>query len=119
MDLRSRENVYLFSGDYVVVCTGLHLEIPKGYEAQVRPRSGLAFNQGITVLNSPGTIDSDYRGEVKVLLINHGKTTYVIKKGDRIAQLVFNKVERVELKIEGELADTKRGKRGFGSTGNQ
>jgi len=119
MDLRSRENVYLFSGDYVVVCTGLHLEIPKGYEAQVRPRSGLAFNQGITVLNSPGTIDSDYRGEVKVLLINHGKTTYVVKKGDRIAQLVFNKVERVELELKGELSETKRGKRGFGSTGNQ
>ena len=117
MDIRSRENVYLFSGDYAVVCTGLHLEIPKGYEAQVRPRSGLAFNNGITVLNAPGTIDSDYRGEVKVILVNHGKTTHVIKKGDRVAQLVFAKVERVELVQEGDLGETRRGKRGFGSTG--
>lgn len=100
-----------------LVPTGLYLEIPVGYEAQVRPRSGLAFKQGITCLNTPGTIDSDYRGEVKVLLINLSNELQVIENGDRIAQLVFAKVARAELLVVHQLEDTQRGEGGFGHTG--
>jgi dUTP pyrophosphatase len=104
-------------GQRALVPTGLFLEIPEGYEGQVRPRSGLAAKDGITVLNSPGTIDSDYRGEVKVILINHGEVTKYFKPGDRIAQLVFCKVERAELIEVETLTDTERGTGGFGHTG--
>ncbi|MBI5228849.1 dUTP diphosphatase [Candidatus Micrarchaeota archaeon] len=88
-------------GDVAVVPTGIFLELPEGFEAQIRPRSGLALRYGITVLNTPGTIDSDYGREVKVVLINHGKNKFVVKKGDKIAQLVFAKVERAEFEVEG------------------
>jgi dUTP pyrophosphatase len=93
------------------------MEIPVGYEAQVRPRSGLAFKHGITVLNSPGTIDADYRGEVKVLLINHGTEPFEIKNGERIAQLVIAKHETAVWEITTELSETGRGAGGYGSTG--
>lgn len=101
----------------VLVPTGLSLEIPVGYEGQVRPRSGLAMTSGITVLNSPGTIDSDYRGELKVLLINLSDQKYRASRGERIAQLVISKVERAELVEVTELTDSARGAGGFGSTG--
>lgn len=97
--------------------TGLVLEIPGGWEGQVRPRSGLALRHGVTVLNSPGTIDSDYRGEVKVILVNHGREPFIIGHGDRIAQLVLAPVEVVEWKEAENLGDSERGAGGFGSTG--
>ena len=104
-------------GRWVMVPTGIALEIPKGYEAQVRPRSGLAARQGLGLLNSPGTIDSDYRGEVGVILMNWGTEPFVIQHGDRIAQLVFARVERVRLRWTGALHKTARGSGGFGHTG--
>ncbi len=100
-----------------LIPTGLSLELPAGYEAQVRPRSGLALKQGLTCLNSPGTIDADYRGEVGVLLINLSAERAVIKRGDRIAQLVVAPVVQVTLNEVGALSDTSRGEGGFGSTG--
>jgi len=117
MDVVAAENCVIQPGEWKAVSTGLFMEIPKGYECQVRPRSGLALREGVTVLNAPGTIDSDYRGEVKVLLINHGKTSFKIARGDRIAQLVFAKVERAELHLKEKLTATARGSGGFGSTG--
>ena len=107
----------LHPGHWDAIPTGIFLEIPEGYECQVRPRSGLAFKNGITVLNSPGTIDSDFRGEVKVILINHGNIPFVIQQGDRIAQLVFNKVETAIFELSDELSSSERGAGGFGSTG--
>lgn len=104
-------------GEYTLIKTGLFMELPEGYEAQVRPRSGLAFKHGITVLNSPGTIDADYRGEVGVLLINHGKETFVIEDGERIAQLVVARFEQVQWEEVEALGDSNRGAGGFGSTG--
>jgi len=104
-------------GDRKLIPTGLCLELPSGYEAQIRPRSGLALKHGITVLNSPGTIDSDYRGEISVLLINHGKETFHIHRGDRIAQIVFAPVIQAQLQIVSQLAATQRDQAGFGSTG--
>lgn len=101
----------------LLVPTGLFMEIPLGYEAQVRPRSGLAFKQGITCLNTPGTIDSDYRGEVKVLLINLSNEIQVIENGDRIAQLVFAKTAKADMIVVQQLDDTERGQGGFGHTG--
>ena len=101
----------------MLVPTGLVIELPQGFEAQVRPRSGLAFKHGVTVLNSPGTIDADYRGEVKVLLANFGAETFLIQRGDRIAQLVIAPVSQVEVVAADALGDTKRGGGGFGSTG--
>lgn len=101
----------------MLIPTGLYLEIPPGFEAQVRPRSGLALKHGITVLNSPGTIDSDYRGEVKVLLINHGKEVFPISNGDRIAQLIVSKHESVHWLAVSELDVSERGSGGYGSTG--
>ena len=101
----------------VLVPTGLYLELPEGYEAQVRPRSGLAVKQGITCLNTPGTIDSDYRGEIRVLLINLSTEEQVIHPADRIAQLVVQKVERVLWEETGNIAETLRGEGGFGHTG--
>jgi dUTP pyrophosphatase len=102
-----------------LVPTGLFLEIPEGYEAQIRPRSGLAIKQGITCLNTPGTIDADYRGEIKVILINLSSETQTITNGDRIAQMVFQKVEQVELIAVENINETVRGASGFGSTGKQ
>ena len=108
--------LYLASGARALVPTGLVLELPKGYEAQVRPRSGLALRHGVTVLNSPGTIDSDYRGEVQVLLFNFGETEFTIERGDRIAQLIFARVHRPRLEPRA-LDATERGAGGFGHTG--
>lgn len=108
--------VELLPGDRLLVPTGLSFEVPEGYELQVRPRSGLAFRHGVTVLNAPGTIDSDYRGEVKVLLVNLGKEKFMINPGDRIAQLVLSPVAKASFRIS-ELSRTERGEGGFGSTG--
>ena len=108
---------HLDPGCRAKIPTGLALEIPPGYEGQVRSRSGLADRHGVTVLNSPGTIDSDYRGELCVLLINHGHELFEIKAGDRIAQLVVAPVERASWQEAGELSQTERGAGGFGSTG--
>ena len=109
--------VELEPSDRALVPTGLVIELPEGYEAQVRPRSGLALKHGVTVLNSPGTIDADYRGEVKVLLINLGAETFLIQRGDRIAQLIVSPVTRVEIVASDALGSTERGQGGFGSTG--
>lgn len=107
----------LKSGEYALIPTGLRIALPPGYEAQVRPRSGLAAKHGVTVLNSPGTIDADYRGEVKVILINHGKKDFIINDGDRIAQFVVAPVVSVIYEETSTLDDTDRGEGGFGSTG--
>ena len=109
--------VSLEPSDRALVPTGFALELPEGYEAQVRPRSGLALKHGVTVLNSPGTIDADYRGEVMVILINLGSDAFLIQRGDRIAQLVVSPVTHVEIVAVEELGATKRGTGGFGSTG--
>ncbi len=100
-----------------VVGTGIKIAIPQGYEAQIRPRSGLSAKHGVTVLNSPGTIDADYRGEIGVILVNLSSESYTLNPGERIAQLVFSKVDQVEWKIEENLESTTRGEGGFGSTG--
>lgn len=116
-DLHSIEDVDVLSGGFVAVRTGLAFEIPVGYEIQVRPRSGLAFKSGISVLNTPGTIDSDYRGEVMVILFNFSKNIFSIKKGDRIAQAVLSQVFKANMVLSESLDDTERGNNGFGSTG--
>lgn len=119
-DCKSGNSIILSPGRWVLIPTGISLSIPSGYEAQVRSRSGLALKQGLSVLNSPGTIDSDYRGEIGVILFNNSKETREIKEGDRIAQLVFAKVELPLFHLETEQLDqTDRGEGGFGSTGNQ
>jgi dUTP pyrophosphatase len=117
MDLHAAESTYLYTGDSVVIGTGLAFEIPEGYEMQIRPRSGLAAKNCITVLNSPGTVDCDYRGEVKVILINHGDSGFRVSVGERIAQAIFAPVTRAKLNIVDTLDDTERGEGGFGSTG--
>ena len=121
MDLRAYVEgpITLSPGERKLIKTGLHIELPEGYEAQVRPRSGLAFKKGITVLNSPGTIDADYRGEIKVILINHGDEPFVIEHEMRIAQMVVAKYQRIEFKLVKELTGSGRGSGGFGSTGTQ
>ena len=119
LDLRAAEAVVIPSGEISCVGTGLYFEMPLGCEAQVRPRSGLALKHGITVLNTPGTIDSDYRGEIKVILINHGRKDFKIEPGDRIAQIVFAEVTQVDLEMADELNDTERSSGGFGSTGSK
>lgn len=111
------QNIFLFPRSRELIPTGIQLQIPKGYEGQIRPRSGWASSTGVTVLNSPGTIDSDYRGEVFVNLINNGKTTVSISPGDRIAQLVIAPVANCELSKVDELTETERGEGGHGSTG--
>ncbi|MBS1515495.1 MAG: dUTP diphosphatase [Bacteroidetes bacterium] len=118
-DLRSssQETISIKQGERKLVPTNLIIELPDGYEAQVRPRSGLALNHGVTVLNTPGTIDSDYRGEVKVLLINHGEKDFEINFGDRIAQLVIAKHEQAEFIEDENLSETERAHGGYGSTG--
>lgn len=103
----------------VLVPTGLFMEIPEGYEGQVRPRSGLAIKSGITVLNTPGTIDADYRGEVKIILINLSDTDFTINSGDRVAQIVFARCEQMEMVSVETLSETERGAGGFGHTGKQ
>lgn len=119
MDLRANldEDLVIKSGEIQLVPTGIFMEIPEGYEGQVRARSGLALKYGISLPNGIGTIDSDYRGELKVILINHGKEDFVIKNGDRIAQIIFIKYEKAELEIVESLEDTERSEGGFGSTG--
>lgn len=121
MDLRAavpeNEPVTLAPGKRAMIPTGLTMAIPQGYEVQVRPRSGLAAKHGITCLNSPGTIDADYRGEVKVILINHGEEPFVIKRGERIAQMVVAAAPQAKLDVVTELDATARGAGGFGSTG--
>jgi dUTP pyrophosphatase len=111
------EPMTLAAGQYALVPTGLAIALPPGYEAQVRPRSGLAVKHGVTVLNSPGTIDADYRGEIKVILVNHGQAAFVIKRGERIAQMVIAPVVQAALVPVAELSSTDRGAGGFGSTG--
>ncbi len=111
------ETISIQPFERVLVPTGLVLELPEGFEAQIRPRSGLALKHGITVLNSPGTIDADYRGEVKVLLINLGQTEFTINHGDRIAQMVIAKCEQAAWQTEIELSTTSRGEGGYGHTG--
>lgn len=103
--------------EFKMIPCGVMLQLPQGYEAQVRPRSGLAAKFGITVLNSPGTIDSDYRGEIRVLLINHGKEDFIIKRGDRIAQLVISKIVQADIFEKSSLDFSNRGQGGFGHTG--
>lgn len=100
-----------------LIGTGLYIELPKGFEAQIRPRSGLAYKHGITVLNSPGTIDADYRGEIKVLLVNNSDTVFIVQDGERIAQMVIAKHEQIEWNPQVQLSDTERGAGGYGSTG--
>jgi dUTP pyrophosphatase len=119
MDLRAylEQPVVLKPFERVLVPTGLAMAIPEGYEAQVRPRSGLAINHGVTVLNTPGTIDADYRGEVKVILINLGSEPFEIKNGDRIAQVIFKRTERAVWQVVEKLPESGRGEGGFGSTG--
>ncbi len=121
LDIRAfiEETIILKPTERKLIKTGLFIEIPHGYEAQVRPRSGLAFKNGITVLNSPGTIDADYRGEIGVILINHSNENFEINTGDRIAQLVFAKVEQATWKVTETLSETERGEGGFGSTGKK
>jgi dUTP pyrophosphatase len=119
MDLYAflEKEINLASGERVLVPTGIHIELPQGYEAQIRPRSGLAFKHGIGMVNAPGTIDADYRGDIGVLLINHGKEDFVIKSGERIAQMVIAKYEQVTWVQTEELDSTERGSGGFGHTG--
>jgi len=119
MDLRANliESITLNPLERAIVKTGLFIELPIGYEAQVRPRSGLAAKKGITVLNSPGTIDADYRGEIGVILVNLSNETFVVENGERIAQLIIAKHERAEWTEVQELSETSRGEGGFGSTG--
>lgn len=119
VDLRAnvKDSVVLKRFERMAISTGLSIELGKGYEAQVRPRSGLAIKHGITVLNTPGTVDNDYRGEIKVILINLGEEDFKIERGDRIAQLVIASVEQVEFKEVESLTESERGSNGFGSTG--
>ena len=120
MDLRAYVEgpITLSPGERKLIKTGLHIELPEGYEAQVRPRSGLAFKKGITVLNSPGTIDADYRGDIGVILINHSNEKFAVNSGDRVAQLVISKFEKVDWETSDEINSTLRGDSGFGSTGS-
>lgn len=111
------EPVVIGPGEILLVPTGFALEIPKGYEVQLRPRSGLALKHGISLPNAPATIDSDYRGEIKVILINHGKEPFKIAHGDRIAQMVVARHETVQFELTDELSDSVRGEKRFGSTG--
>lgn len=121
MDLRANLDspVVLAPGQRALIPTGLFLELPEGTEAQVRPRSGLAFKHGVTVLNAPGTIDADYRGEVGVILINHGQEPFEVKDGERVAQLVVARYERVSFTEVTDLAVSERGAGGFGHTGRK
>ncbi|NDL66328.1 dUTP diphosphatase [Anaerotalea alkaliphila] len=107
----------LKAGEILLVPTGIKIALPEGYEAQIRPRSGLAFKHGISMVNSPGTIDADYRGEIKVIMINHGKEDFTINRGERIAQMVLNQVAQAQWNPVDTLDETERGGNGFGHTG--
>ena len=117
LDLPAAESFSLEPGQRAIVATGLAMAIPVGFEGQVRPRSGLAFKHGISIVNAPGTIDADYRGEVKVLLVNLGENSVAFERGERIAQLVIAPVVQVEVSVVSSLEETSRGGGGFGSTG--
>jgi len=119
MDLRAavEGKVVLNPGEVRLIPTGLLVSIPRGYEAQIRPRSGLALKYGVGMVNSPGTIDSDYRGEIGLIMINWGQAPFVIQRGDRVAQMVISKVTRAEFSEVNDLESTKRGKKGFGHSG--
>mgnify|MGYP001089523914 CR=1 FL=1 len=119
MDLYAflKDEISLHPGERTLVPTGIHIELPSGFEAQIRPRSGLAFKYGIGMVNAPGTIDADYRGDIGVLLVNHGQEAFVIKSGERIAQMVIAKFEQVTWVQTEELNSTERGSGGFGHTG--
>lgn len=119
LDLHSNEDAELAPGETRLIHTGISIELPPNTEAQVRPRSGIAGKHGVTVLNSPGTIDEGYRGEVGVLLINHGKSAFRVTKGMRIAQMIISPVLRVDVREVEDLSNTHRGKGGFGSTGTE
>ncbi len=118
LDLFSNMDATILPSETILIKTGISIELPTGYEAQVRPRSGLALKNAITVLNTPGTIDSGYRGEVGVIIINHGKLPFEITKGTKIAQMVINRFVEASVEIVDELTDTSRSSGGFGSTGN-
>ena len=115
----TEKNIIINPGEKAIVPTGFSIAIPRGYEVQIRPRSGLAAKKNITVLNTPGTIDADYRGEIKVILINLGKEIFVIENGERIAQMVVCPIVQANLEEVKELSDTERGSGGFGSTGTK
>ena len=119
MDLRAAEDMTLKPGARCLMPTGIAIALPEGFEAQVRPRSGLAVKHGVTVLNAPGTVDCDYRGEIKVPLINHGETDFIIHRGDRIAQMVIAPVVRIAWRQVVLLEETTRGEGGFGSSGQR
>jgi len=116
MDLRAAEDVVVKGGQWALIATGFAIALPPGYEAQLRPRSGLAAKHGVTLLNSPGTIDADYRGEIKVILINHGTEDFAVNRGERIAQMVVAPVIRARWQECASLGGTARGESGFGST---
>lgn len=118
-DICSNQHATILPGKFAKVSTGLQISMPVGLEAQVRPRSGLAAKHGITVLNSPGTIDSDYRGEICILLINHGEHEFVVEPGMRVAQLIFSRVIEVDFSQSNSLNESQRGEGGFGSTGTR
>jgi dUTP pyrophosphatase len=111
------EDVVLKKGEIKLVPTGLKIALPDAYEAQIRPRSGLAFKHGISLVNTPGTIDADYRGEIKIIMINFGEEDFTIKRGDRIAQMVINRIEQINWELTDTLEETTRGAGGFGHTG--
>lgn len=117
MDVRASEERMLQPGETALIATGFSMEIPPGFEAQLRPRSGLAAKHGITLLNAPGTIDADFRGEVKIIVSNFGSEPFEIRRGDRIAQMVIARFERADIEIATELSDSARGGGGFGHTG--
>lgn len=121
LDLRAslETSISLIPGERALIPTGLFIEIPEGYEAQIRPRSGLALKHGIGILNSPGTIDADYRGEIKVILINHSKENFEINSGDRIAQMIISKYEKINWELTENLSETIRGEGGYGHTGKK
>lgn len=112
-----QEDITLKPGEFKLIPTGVSIALPPGFEAQIRPRSGLAIKHGISILNTPGTIDADYRGEVKIILINLGKNPFIIKRGDRIAQMTINKVYQANFELSTELPPTERNSGGFGHTG--
>ena len=114
-----KEPLKMFPLERVLIPTGLKISLPLDMEAQIRPRSGIAYNYGITVLNSPGTIDSDYRGEIKIILVNLSQDNFVVERGSRIAQMVISPVTKARLNMVSTLNDTKRGSKGFGSTGEK
>ena len=120
VDIRAylKEDVLLKPLQRFLIPTGLYIELPKGFEAQIRPRSGMTLKHGITVLNTPGTIDADYRGEIGIIVINLSDNDYTIKDGDRICQMIINKYEKVDFKLVENLNSTQRGDGGFGHTGN-